>query len=56
MHCIDMTFNYVMSIPLGILPLLAADSKEAVGVTPTGMYGLKICELLGSINALKATA
>ena len=56
MHCIGMTFNYVMSIPLGILPLLAADSTNAIGVTPTGMYGLKICELLGRINALKATA
>lgn len=54
MHCIGMTFNYVMSLPLGILPLLAADST--IGVTPTGMYELKICELLGRINALKATA
>ena len=56
MFCIDMSFNYTMALPLSVLELLAADSIKAIGVTLIGIYGLKLSELLGRVNTLRATA
>ena len=56
MFCIDMSFDYTMSLPLTVLEILAADSTKAVGVTPVGIHGLKLSELLGRVNTLRATA
>lgn len=54
MYCVDMTFNYTMALPLQILPLLAADSTKAIGVTYAGMQKLKLCKLLGRFQYLNS--
>lgn len=56
MFCIDMSFDYTMSLPLTVLEILAADSTKSIGVTLAGMHGLKLSELLGRVNTLRATA
>ena len=47
--------DYTMSISLLILKLLAADSTN-IGVTYVVTHKLKMCEMLESINAYRATA
>ena len=54
--CIGINMDYTMSISLLILKLLAADSmKITKGVTYVVTHRLKMCEMLESINAYRAT-
>ena len=61
MRCIGISdqsdkFEYVMQLPLQVLPLLAADSTNTVRVTVLGIVQLNLRKLLGRAKAQKATA